>query len=1118
MAVYRFVVRGLRIHLLALSCLLLIQFSMLVELLIPSNVGLCREDLSRSPWDNPCPYSFVNSNTESYCNNACFKLVNVNIVVKDINGTPIEKAQVKAFSDDYGIQYPDWLGETNESGMYEFRLPVGNWSFFAGGGNKFVNDNPGRGYFVAMLHVHVTDNITITLQPDDEIVIESYDIDGQPLNGEIWVMESSHTPMVVAPRCGRSDNGQITLEVSGNYTYDILFHAFPPSDVGYIFHETGITPGSTVQLEASGDMACITFRAYDKDGNLTGTLHAFVNYHNFSVGIHTGLQAVDVPVDGERRVYLTPELIGVSCWLNLEGWWYKFCYEDYNLAEGQNMTINIGGPLNITVRVLRERTQIWLEIRDNFTNLLTDYWSDVWEEHVPIRLIKDNETIYEGDLAISPDGTYAPWLSLWSRLDQTYDVEDSPSYVIELNMGPYGFYNLTGVLLSNETLLDYEQIVTDHFVINAPTGYTAKFNRIAELFEQAYTAISNAIDEGITEKTSITFFINEPYAGCAGRNMIRMGTGFTLDSTLEVVPSTGIEVAFHELGHVFQLSPPLENYYITAWFGEPFATLLAHEAIRTIIGYKYYLHQQDGHSKRFFDYISSPDNPDLGQLITNIQFVLFYLRKHHGMEIHRDFIHIWANETTNGPRKRLEKLGFNVNETVVILYSYLVNENLAWLFNLAGLNVMNERIEEGLRMLKLYNVSLQFYEGWNLIGLPIWPYNCTVEAIFGDMLSHVKCIYGFSNGEWRTWSKSVKTLATLEPGRGYWVLVDEDFTLQVNGTIYPRPELKKGWNLIAVCGGAPNNLTNISFDDYLLGCNWHAIYDYDEENDRWRFYIKGIGGDITAFELGEAYWVYIESFESYGLRFTGDASEYVFVEPVSGVTGQALTEISIEFWVKLVDVRSIRQIIEGHTQKGEIYVETRSAGSSVLRFHIKTDNGTSIDVYSKPLSLHKWYHVVVIFNGTGGLAKIYINGELQGEKHAGPSGQVVTITTGFRIARDYESYTQPLNGVIDNMRIYTRALTEDEVISNMQGDITVDDLVLWYGFDEGSGNIVHDLSGNGNDGIIYGDPEWVLGVIEGENNSSLSSITSAPALVRYVFSDFFCYPYILATEGFKANL
>jgi len=41
------------------------------------------------------------------------------------------------------------------------------------------------------------------------------------------------------------------------------------------------------------------------------------------------------------------------------------------------------------------------------------------------------------------------------------------------------------------------------------------------------------------------------------------------------------------------------------------------------------------------------------------------------------------------------------------------------------------------------------------------------------------------------------------------------------------------------------------------------------------------------------------------------------------------------------------------------------------------------------------------------------------------------------------------------------------------GNAAEADLVGWWKFDETSGTIAHDASGNGNDGTIKGDPIWV---------------------------------------------
>jgi hypothetical protein len=51
-------------------------------------------------------------------------------------------------------------------------------------------------------------------------------------------------------------------------------------------------------------------------------------------------------------------------------------------------------------------------------------------------------------------------------------------------------------------------------------------------------------------------------------------------------------------------------------------------------------------------------------------------------------------------------------------------------------------------------------------------------------------------------------------------------------------------------------------------------------------------------------------------------------------------------------------------------------------------------------------------------------------------------------------------------------------VINITGNVSAD-LVAHWKFDEGSGNVAHDTSGNGNDGTLIGNPQWVAGKIGG---------------------------------------
>lgn len=76
----------------------------------------------------------------------------------------------------------------------------------------------------------------------------------------------------------------------------------------------------------------------------------------------------------------------------------------------------------------------------------------------------------------------------------------------------------------------------------------------------------------------------------------------------------------------------------------------------------------------------------------------------------------------------------------------------------------------------VYRIPL--YTGWNLIGLPINLIDPSIEGIFAENLTKVKYIFGFDNVNktFTYWIQGIGgPLRVLEPGKGYWVYVIEDF-------------------------------------------------------------------------------------------------------------------------------------------------------------------------------------------------------------------------------------------------------------------------------------------------------------------------------------------------------
>jgi len=143
-----------------------------------------------------------------------------------------------------------------------------------------------------------------------------------------------------------------------------------------------------------------------------------------------------------------------------------------------------------------------------------------------------------------------------------------------------------------------------------------------------------------------------------------------------------------------------------------------------------------------------------------------------------------------------------------------------------------------------------------------------------------------------------------------------------------------------------------------------------------------------------------------------------------------------------------------------------------------------------------WHYIAVTRDSSGG-AVIYIDGL---QDAAGTIGTRTAFTETV-IGAGHTSYSN-FNGLIDEVAIYNRALGAEEIQANMHTRLVGDEpgLVGYWDFDEGHGQIVYDLSGNGNNGqlgstpdVDVSDPAWI------ESDAPIGR----------------CTPYLIATGSIK---
>jgi hypothetical protein len=182
-------------------------------------------------------------------------------------------------------------------------------------------------------------------------------------------------------------------------------------------------------------------------------------------------------------------------------------------------------------------------------------------------------------------------------------------------------------------------------------------------------------------------------------------------------------------------------------------------------------------------------------------------------------------------------------------------------------------------------------------------------------------------------------------------------------------------------------------------------------------------------------------------------------------------EITLMAWVKHDSTTDHRAIIDKRDSVDDGYnLYISPSGNSWMRINGNTLTGTSA------IDDDAWHHVVGTYDGSE--LKIFVDGIEESSTVIG--GETIDTTNPLRIglARD-NSFD--FNGIIDDVRIYNYALSNQEIVSIYDSTKPSEDILLsiWR-FNENTGTIAYDSAGD-NHGTING-ATWIQGI----NGSALS--------------------------------
>ncbi len=247
----------------------------------------------------------------------------------------------------------------------------------------------------------------------------------------------------------------------------------------------------------------------------------------------------------------------------------------------------------------------------------------------------------------------------------------------------------------------------------------------------------------------------------------------------------------------------------------------------------------------------------------------------------------------------------------------------------------------------------------------------------------------------------------------------------------------------------------------------------------------------------------INSGSNYCLEFSGD--DYVSIPPAA--FDQLNDEITISFWnygnPDLLPMNAYT--VEGRDSNNRRVLNLHLPWSDDKVYWDCGNSGTnSYDRISTAINASQysgqWNHWAFTKNANTGEMTIFFNGTVLATQNGKNRtlGDISRFKIGGRAANELKG---DYEGKIDEFRVWDKALTQAEIQAYMHKSINnthpqIAHLILAYAFDETSGNLVEDYSGNNWTGRMMGYPARRI-IAPSNHYFNFSQLMSLPALDLY---------------------
>ena len=240
--------------------------------------------------------------------------------------------------------------------------------------------------------------------------------------------------------------------------------------------------------------------------------------------------------------------------------------------------------------------------------------------------------------------------------------------------------------------------------------------------------------------------------------------------------------------------------------------------------------------------------------------------------------------------------------------------------------------------------------------------------------------------------------------------------------------------------------------------------------------VDGPAGRVVVADGGGAIRTYLPA-SGAGFALTLDGSND-YAEIPSNLKGMGITTaFTVSAWIKATSAGGMRMLLEDGTQfnTDAFYLGVTPSTNRIFA-RLNTVNGSVFsDNISVPSFAGKWTHLALTYDGATFTA--YFNGAPVYQPSI--SGQIANGNRNLRIG--FPSGESYYAGDIDELRIWNTAMSASDLAASMALPLVgnEDGLVGYWRFDDGSGQLMSDASGNGLDGTLGSlpgadgnDPTW----------------------------------------------